>query len=347
MAALQGATRTRPTSWYSTSASPMSTGGSGCACSAVSAKSRSWWPRPATTSTRSSPRSTPVPTTTWSSRSRPRSSTPASGRCCVAGAGDEADQPPRRRAHIDSRGRAAASTASPRPVPTGVRPAPAPRPQGRRGRQQARAADRGLAAAARRRRQDRRRPPVLAAPQARRDRRRTPVPAHRAWRRHQAGAAGRVSHAPPTHAGRGRHDRHGRGLRGTLGADGEDAGCRARAQLRPAGRRRPGPRVASGDAEAIGSGSRSCAPTLGPGTVVLPRRHDGDPAAADEVERAWTARRSAPRWRAPAPSSRRSSARRLGRGMSRADGRAAAGVSRAWGSSVHSACADRRCGRRR
>ena len=64
-----------------------------------------------------------------------------------------------------------------------VRPAALPRRPRRAGREQARAAHRGLAAALRRRGQDRRRAPVVAAPQARRDRAAGALPAQRPRRR--------------------------------------------------------------------------------------------------------------------------------------------------------------------
>ena len=71
-----------------------------------------------------------------------------------------------------------------------VRPAALPRGPGRPGGHQARAAHRGVAAAVRRRGQDRRRAPVVAAPQARRDRAAGPLPAH-------ASAASACGSPPP------------------------------------------------------------------------------------------------------------------------------------------------------
>ena len=123
---------------------------------------------------------TRAPTTTWSSRSAPASSTPGSAPCCAAAGGG-----------ADGRGDAAVDVGGlridPRSRPATLDGAPLeltprefdllalPGRARRAGGQQAGAADRGVAAAVRRRGQDRRRAPVVAAPQARGDRAASPA----------------------------------------------------------------------------------------------------------------------------------------------------------------------------
>ena len=75
--------------------------------------------------------------------------------------------------------------------PQGVRPAARARPATGRGRHQARAAGRGVAAGVRRLRPHRRRAPVVAAAQARRDGGRAALPGQRPWCRGTAGGPGR------------------------------------------------------------------------------------------------------------------------------------------------------------
>ena len=149
---------------------------------------RSSWSPPATTTRRSSWPSTPAPTTTSSSRSASTSSRRGSARCCAAP--PPTSRPSRSRSatwsstrhpHCDAR------RARPRAVAARVRPAAAPRPARRRGRHQARDPRGGVAPGLRRRGAHRRRPPVVAAPQARRDGRSPGVPAQRARGRRAAG----------------------------------------------------------------------------------------------------------------------------------------------------------------
>ncbi len=135
----------------------------------------------------SSRHSTPAPTTTWSSRSAPPSSTPGSAPCCAAAA-PLVEEPITVGGLVDRRAQPGGhpGRAPGRAGPQGVRPPARAGPAAGRGGDQARPARRGLAARVGRLRPHRRRPPVLAAPQARGDGGRTALPGQRARSRGSA-----------------------------------------------------------------------------------------------------------------------------------------------------------------